>query len=51
MNFERSNFGCLAYFPVNIVWKGKGEKKEFFIYLFFYFPFGTWLLSARNLFS
>ena len=37
----------LVNFPTDIVWKGGGEKKTFF----FYFPFGTWLLSARNLFS
>ena len=45
-----SHFGCLVNFPIDIVWKGEREKKKV-LFLFFYFPFGTRLLSARNLFS
>ena len=29
MYFEKSNFGCLVNFPIDIVWKGEGEKKTF----------------------
>ena len=62
LNVLRSAVGFwmdgLVNFPIDIVRNGEGEQKTaflpfflFFFFFFFNFPFGTWLLSARNLFS
>ena len=44
MNFEKRNFDCLVNFPIDIVWKGEGEKKV----LFLFFWLSIWHIATEK---
>ena len=44
MNFEKRNFDCLVNFPIDIVWKEEGEKKN----LFLVFWLSIWYIATEK---